>query len=71
MLSPSPLDAIIQAKLQEGSQAQSIAQAIAASPMFIGAISIGLGRQASANGPSQAQMIREEIVKAIQGSSLN
>ena len=66
-LPPHWLDDVIQ-KAIASNDPKKIAQSIADSPRFLGAIRDGLKDKpdSSIMGPSQAQTIREKVVKAVQ-----
>jgi hypothetical protein len=66
MMQPTWLDNVIQGEIDKG-DAKAIAQAIANSPKFINAIKTGLANKPKPGvmGPSHAQMIRQEIEKAL------
>ena len=67
MRNPTWLDKLIQAELSKGSDAVAMSRAIAMSPEVIGAIQHGLGNPPGvwSRGPSHAQMIGDELKKAL------
>ena len=69
-MQPTWLDKLIQPEIEKGDPAV-IAQAIAKSPQFIAAIKHGLANKPKPGvaGPTPAQVVRQEITKAVASMS--